>query len=75
MNWDHNAFYYRLLLRQMPLPCGRVLDAGCGAGSFAARLAGLAGHVGALDRSPVMIEAARTVAPGNVTCLLGDVML
>jgi SAM-dependent methyltransferase len=51
-----------------------VLDVGCGAGALAARLAGRAGHVDALDRSPVMIEAARRAVPANVTCILGDVL-
>jgi SAM-dependent methyltransferase len=74
LDWDHNAYYHRLLLSYLPRPCERVLDVGCGAGALAARLAGEAGHVDALDRSPVMIEAARQAVPGNVTCLLGDVM-
>ena len=33
-DWDHNAYYHGLLLRHLPRPCGRVLDVGCGAGSF-----------------------------------------
>jgi SAM-dependent methyltransferase len=74
LDWDHNAYYHRLLIRQLPSPCTRVLDVGCGAGGFAARLARRAGHVDALDRSPAMIEAARQIAPANVTCILGDVM-
>src|ERR1039457_2360828 len=74
VDWDHNAYYHRLLMRQLPSPCTRVLDVGCGAGAFAAELAERAGHVDALDRSPVMIEAARQITPANVTCLLGHVM-
>jgi SAM-dependent methyltransferase len=74
LDWDHNAYYHRLLLRQLPTPCTRVLDVGCGAGALAAELATRAGHVDALDRSPAMIEAARRVTPPNVTCLVGDVM-
>jgi SAM-dependent methyltransferase len=72
--WSHNAFYHRLLLRQLPSPCTRVLDVGCGTGAFAAELARRVRHVDALDRSPAMIEAARQLAPANVSCLLGDVM-
>jgi SAM-dependent methyltransferase len=74
LDWDHNAYYHRLLLRYLPRPCERVLDVGCGAGELSARMAGRAGHVDALDRSPVMIEAARRAVPANVTCILGDVM-
>lgn len=74
LDWDHNAYYHRLLLRQLPPTCERALDVGCGAGAFAAKLARRAGHVDALDRSPQMIAAARLAAPGNVTCVLADVM-
>lgn len=63
LDWDHNAYYHRLLMRQLPAPCSRVLDVGCGAGAFAAELATRAGHVDALDRSPEMIEAARQITP------------
>ncbi len=72
IDWDHNGFYHRLLLRQLPHRCERALDVGCGAGSFATKLAGRVEHVDALDRSPVMIDAARALTPGNVTCLIGD---
>jgi SAM-dependent methyltransferase len=72
--WDHNAYYWRLLIRHLPRPCGRVLDVGCGAGGFAAQLAPLADHVDAMDRSPAMIEEARRRAPANVTCILADVL-
>jgi SAM-dependent methyltransferase len=72
IDWDHNSFYHRLLLRQLPPRCLQALDVGCGSGNFAAKLAGRVEHVDALDRSPVMIDAARAVTPGNVTCLIGD---
>ncbi len=71
---DHNAYYHRLLLRHLPSPCHRVLDVGCGAGTFAVELAKRAEHVDALDRSPAMIDEARRVAPPNVTCVLADVL-
>jgi SAM-dependent methyltransferase len=72
--WDHNAYYQRVLLSQLPPRCARVLDVGCGAGAFAARLAGRAEHVDAVDQSAAMIEAARRRAPANVTCIHADVM-
>jgi ubiquinone/menaquinone biosynthesis C-methylase UbiE len=74
LDWDHNAYYQRLLLRHLPRPCNRVLDAGCGAGAFAVELAKRARHVDAPDRSPAMIEEARRVAPPNVTCIWADLL-
>ena len=74
LDWDHNAYYHRLLLRQMPRPCRRVLDVGCGAGAFAARLALRSERVDALDRSAEMIEEARRATPSNVNCVLADVL-
>lgn len=74
LGWDHNAFYHRLLLRQLPGRCGRALDVGCGAGAFAAELAQRVKQVNALDISPVMIEATRQRTPSNVNCLLADVL-
>ncbi|MDX6420683.1 MAG: hypothetical protein QOG28_5303 [Trebonia sp.] len=58
----------------MPQPCRRVLDVGCGAGSFAARLAQRNERVDALDRSAEMIEEARRGTPNNVNCVLADVL-
>lgn len=74
LDWDHNAFYHRLLLRQMPPRCQRVLDAGCGAGALAAQLAQRSEQVDALDRSEAMIEEAKRRTPGNVNCVLADVL-
>lgn len=74
LDWDHNAYYHRLLLRQMPPRPQRVLDVGCGSGSFATQLAGRAEKVDALDRSVEMIDQARDRTPDNVTCVLADVL-
>lgn len=73
LDWDHNAFYHRRVLRELPVTCDRVLDLGCGAGLLASKLAARADQVDALDRSAVMIEAARRVVGENVTCVLADI--
>jgi SAM-dependent methyltransferase len=75
LDWDHNAYYQRVLLRQLPQRCQRVLDVGCGAGSFAARLAQRSRRVDAVDRSAPMIEEANRRTPDNVTCVLADVLI
>jgi len=71
--WDHNTYYHDRLLHALPGHCERVLDVGCGAGAFAARLATRADRVDAVDRSAAMIDAARRAVPANVTCILADV--
>ncbi|HEX2314375.1 MAG TPA: class I SAM-dependent methyltransferase [Thermomonospora sp.] len=63
--FDHNAFYHRYLLRQVPSPCDRALDVGCGTGQFARRLAGRAREVEAIDRSSEVIARAREPAGGE----------
>ncbi|PSR66638.1 class I SAM-dependent methyltransferase [Nocardia sp. MDA0666] len=73
-NWDHNAFYHRTLLRQLPQHCERILEVGCGAGTLAAELARRADRVDAVDRSAEMIEAARRVVPENVACAQADIL-
>ncbi|MGA8548095.1 MAG: class I SAM-dependent methyltransferase [Mycobacterium sp.] len=74
LDWDHNAYYHRLLLGQLPQRCHRVLDVGCGAGSFATRLASQVDQVDAVDRSPAMIELARRRTPANVNCMCADAL-
>ena len=75
LDWDHNAYYHRLLLRQLPQRCHRVLDVGCGAGSFAAALAQRSKQVDAVDRSAAMIEEAKRRTPDNVNCVRADVLV
>src|SRR5260370_33487525 len=69
LDWDHNAYYHRLLIRQLPSPCTRGLDVGCGARAFAAALARRVEHVDALDRSPAMIESSSQINPAHVTSI------
>ncbi|MGY1752457.1 class I SAM-dependent methyltransferase [Blastococcus sp. SYSU D01042] len=73
-DWDHNSWYHRLLLRQVPEGAERVLDVGCGAGTLARRLAATVPHVEGIDRSPVMIDAARRSAPPNLSLRVADAM-
>jgi SAM-dependent methyltransferase len=75
LDWDHNAYYQRLLLRRLPRRCQRVLDVGCGAGAFAVQLAQRSGQVDAVDRSAEMIAEAGRRTPENVNCVLGDVLV
>lgn len=75
-SWDHNAWYHPLLLRRLPERCERVLDVGCGTGALARTIAARGVRVDAVDRSPVMIERARTASAGGggVTYHLSDVL-
>jgi 2-polyprenyl-3-methyl-5-hydroxy-6-metoxy-1,4-benzoquinol methylase len=73
LHWDHNAWYQARLLRALPVHLDQVLDVGCGAGSFAARLAARARHVDAIDRAPHMVALARELAPANVDVRVEDV--
>jgi 2-polyprenyl-3-methyl-5-hydroxy-6-metoxy-1,4-benzoquinol methylase len=74
LDWDHNAWYHRLLLRRVPVGSGRVLDVGCGDGLLARKVARRAARVDALDRDPGMVALARRCAPGNVTVIEDDVL-
>ena len=73
-DWDHNSWYHRLLMREIPDGAQRVLDVGCGAGTLARRLAAVVPHVDGVDLSPGMIEAARRTAPANLSLHVGDAM-
>jgi len=75
LDWDHNAYYQRLLLRHVPPGCRRVLDVGCGAGGFAVQLAQRSDRVDAVDRSAAMITEAQRRTPANVNCVHADVLL
>ncbi|MBO0855313.1 MAG: class I SAM-dependent methyltransferase [Nocardia sp.] len=74
LDWDHNRYYQRVLLRQLPRRCRRAVDIGCGAGEFAVELARRCDHVDAVDRSAEMIAAAERRTPENVNCVLADVL-
>jgi ubiquinone/menaquinone biosynthesis C-methylase UbiE len=61
--WNHNNHYHEWLLRQLPARFERALDVGCGHGFFAARLAGAADRVDALDADPGVIAEASRLHP------------
>lgn len=74
--WDHNGHYHRYVLSVLPPAPDRVLDVGCGNGSFALRLAARARRVDAIDISTEMIAAARARSRhlDNVRWMAGDVL-
>ena len=58
--WNRNTHYHDRLLAALPVDCRRVLDVGCGLGTFARRLARVVEHVDALDRDrDALAEAER----------------
>jgi len=71
-----NDHYLNFLLRHLPLNCDRVLEIGCGTGTFARVLAARAQHVLAIDLSPEMIRLARERSTGisNLEFHLGDIL-
>jgi SAM-dependent methyltransferase len=73
-DWDHNGWYHRLLLRQVPPGAARVLDVGCGAGALARAVAARVPYVEGVDRSHVMIDAATGSAPRNLTLHRADLL-
>lgn len=73
-DWDHNAWYHRLLLAHAPAGAERVLDVGCGAGTLARAVAARVRQVDGIDRSPAMIEAARAAGPANASFQLADAL-
>lgn len=73
LHWDHNLWYQARLLRALPDRLDEVLEIGCGAGSFAARLAARAHHVDAIDRAAHMVDLARERVPENVDVRVDDV--
>ncbi len=74
--WNHNLVYHDFLIKQLPSPCHRALDLGCGTGSFSRRLAGCADRVVGLDFSSKMIEVARrhSQAFENIDYRVGEIL-
>ncbi|GGN19165.1 SAM-dependent methyltransferase [Lentzea pudingi] len=71
LRWDHNAWYRRWLLRQLPSEASSALDVGCGLGDLARSLG--AREVTAIDASARMIERAASTSD-EVRWIHGDVL-
>ncbi|GHH52648.1 class I SAM-dependent methyltransferase [Lentzea cavernae] len=75
LRWNHNAWYRRWLLRQLPSRARSALDVGCGLGELARELKAtgvVTGEVTAIDASARMIERASATGAG-VRWIHGDV--
>ncbi len=74
--WDHNAWFHRWILRQLPKRFGTALDVGCGRGELARLLATRAGAVHGIDSDPQIIAAARelTAPSAGVGFSAGDAL-
>ena len=71
LRWNHNEWYRRWLLRQLPFRVGSALDVGCGLGDLARSLP--ADEVTAIDASARMIERA-SATTDRVRWIHGDVL-
>ncbi|HKO97814.1 MAG TPA: class I SAM-dependent methyltransferase [Pyrinomonadaceae bacterium] len=74
--WDHNTHYHPWLLAQIPTHCKRILEIGCGTGSFTRLLGQRADSVLAIDLSPEMIRLAQeqsSIHP-NIDFVVGDAL-
>jgi 2-polyprenyl-3-methyl-5-hydroxy-6-metoxy-1,4-benzoquinol methylase len=60
--WNRNTHYHDRLLAGLPADCRRVLDVGCGLGTFARRLARVVEHVDALDRDREALAQAQRLS-------------
>ncbi|WP_086665243.1 class I SAM-dependent methyltransferase [Lentzea kentuckyensis] len=71
LRWNHNEWYRRWLLRQLPSRAGSALDVGCGLGDLARSLK--ADEVTAIDASARMIERASATSD-RIRWINGDVL-
>jgi 2-polyprenyl-3-methyl-5-hydroxy-6-metoxy-1,4-benzoquinol methylase len=63
--WNRNNHYHNDLLAALPINRQRVLDVGCGHGTFARRLSRIATHVDALDRDRAVVAEAEWLSHGT----------
>lgn len=75
LRWNHNEWYRRWLLRQLPSQVGSALDVGCGLGDLARSISDIsrAGRVTAIDASERMIERASATSD-RIEWIHGDVL-
>lgn len=75
LRWDHNAWYRRWLLRQLPSRAGSALDVGCGLGDLARSISNdfHSREVTAIDASARMIERA-SATNDRIRWIHGDVL-
>ncbi|MFI6100389.1 class I SAM-dependent methyltransferase [Lentzea sp. NPDC051213] len=74
LRWNHNEWYRRWLLRQLPSQVSSALDVGCGLGDLARALK--ADEVTAIDASARMIEraSATSATSDRIKWIHGDVL-
>ena len=60
--WNRNTHYHDRLEAALPADCRRVLDVGCGLGTFARQLARVVDHVDALDRDREALAQAQRLS-------------
>jgi len=74
--WNHNIHYHDLLLRAVPPNCQVALDAGCGQGVFARKLAKYSQQVIAIDADSEGLSCARAAsfAERSIAYVEGDVL-
>src|SRR5258708_10403387 len=74
--WNRNIHYHKIVLRSIPRPATRALDAGCGQGVLARELAQHCAEVIAIDSDGNTLAQARAAsAPETrITFIESDVM-
>jgi len=72
--WNHNIHYHPRILAAAPAGCARALDVGCGEGTLARELRGVAGHVTGIDLDAPSLERARAEDCEGIEYVLGDVL-
>jgi SAM-dependent methyltransferase len=71
--WNNTIQYHELVLRSLPEDCRSVLDAGCGEGLLARRLADVVPRVVGLDRDAGILAGARSTTSA-VGWVQGDLL-